>query len=362
MAELTLVVCSGANRKAPPGSRRGIVSVVRLDMAAVAVRVEAESREVPFPSFLAAAAGGDCVYVASELPKGDGRVSALRWSPAGFSVLNSASTAGNAAVHLCLDRQGKFLFAANYQADDTSGPVSVAAFALRPDGAIGDMTGSAAHAGRGPDALRQSRPHCHSVMISPDNRLLAAADLGTDSVYLYRFDAATGAIALARQVKLPPGCGPRHSVFHPSRPLLYVTGELDSTLMTVAYDPGNGNGQLAGTVAAIGRPPVRRNYPSGIAISPDGHYLLVANRGADTVAVFWIDPSTGLPQLRGETGCGGTFPRALRFDGAARHLAVANQKSGSIAIFGWDFAKGALTEKPLMRVKMQTPLDMIFVE
>jgi 6-phosphogluconolactonase len=97
-------------------------------------------------------------------------------------------------------------------------------------------------------------------------------------------------------------------------------------------------------------------------MTPDGHYVLVANRGADMISVFWIDPESGRPTLRSEVACGGRFPRAIRFDPSARYLAVANQKSDDISIFGWDFTKGVLSGKPLIKIDLQTPLDMIFAD
>jgi 6-phosphogluconolactonase len=224
------------------------------------------------------------------------------------------------------------------------------------------MIGSANHTGHGADPERQSRPHCHCVAISPDNRTLAAVDLGTDSVYFYSFDAAIGAITLATQLKLPPGSGPRHAAFHPSKPLLYVTGELDSTLMTVSIDTVSMEAHLVESIDATGRDVKARNYPSGIALSPDGHYLLIANRGADTIAVFWIDPETGFPHLRNEVTCGGRFPRAIRFDTSARYLAVGNQKSDDVSIFGWDFSTGRLTDKPIVKIDIPLPLDAEFID
>ena len=362
MPELKLAAIAGANSKAKKPN--GFTALYGLDPAAGRVQQIVTSEAAPSPSFLAWSEDRSMLYVASELEKGDGRVTGLSVNNDTLIAGNHVATGGNGAVHLCLDRQGQYLFAANYQSDDATGPISVAVFALNRDGSLGAMTSSAIHTGHGKSPSRQSRPHCHSVMISPDNRILAAADLGTDSLYLYRFDATAGTISLAKQLKLPPGTGPRHSVFHPSRPLLYLTGEMNSTLMTIVVDSAAGDGSLIESVAATGwkpKSPRKPNYPSGIAISPDGHYVLAANRNADLVTVYWVDPETGVAKRKHEVPCGGEFPRAIRFDPAARYLAVANQNSGDISVFGWDFAEGVLTEKPLVRFAIPTPLDMVFM-
>ena len=105
-----------------------------------------------------------------------------------------------------------------------------------------------------------------------------------------------------------------------------------------------------------------RNYPSGLTISPDGHYLMLANRGADTIATFWIDPETGMARLRDEVPCGGTFPRAIRLDRSGRTLAVANQRSGNVVLFERDFGTGRLARPPNGEVALPAAMDVIFID
>lgn len=310
---------------------------------------------VPAPSFHVRSRG-NVVYTASE-DGGEGRVS-LNDPLGGVQTL---PTGGQGAVHLALDRTGAYLAVANYRAEPRGQDLSLAVFPMKGH-RLGDMVASARHEGSGPDRSRQASPHTHCVMFSPDNRLLAAVDLGTDGLWLYRFDPATGAIALAREVRLPPGSGPRHGVFHPSLPFVYVCGELDSTLMTLRYDSAAGTAELIDTDAATAAAHVGRNYPSGIAISPDGHYLMLANRGADTIATFWIDPETGMARLRDEVPCGGAFPRAIRLEKTGRLLAVANQKSGNVVLFERDFGTGRLTRLAGGEVDLPAAMDVVFLD
>jgi 6-phosphogluconolactonase len=362
MTKVQIAICAGAGKDSAGVKRNGAIHLYAADLAAGTFDEVAVSEAVDHPSYLARSQRRSALYVAGELPVGDGAVTAVHLAENKLLALGHRPTGGNGAVHLCLDRTESFLFAANYQAGDDSGPVSVAVFSLGADATPGAMTDSARHTGHGADPERQSRPHCHCVVISPDNRTLAAVDLGTDSVYFYSFDAAKGAITLATQLKLPPGSGPRHAAFHPSKPLLYVTGELNSKLMTLWIDIVSMEARLADSVDTTGMDVKARNYPSGIAISPDGHYLLAANRGADTIAVFWIDPESGVARLRHEVACGGKFPRAIRFDATARYLAVANQRSGGVSIFGWDFSTSRLTDKPIVKIDIPRPLDAEFID
>lgn len=311
---------------------------------------------VPSPSFNAVSRKR-ILFTTSENAD-EGRISLAD----GFLGKSSQGTGGQGAVHAAIDAGDRFIAVANYRAEKQGQDLSVAIFPFDQKGNLGDMTGLARHEGSGPDLSRQSSPHTHCVMFSPDNRLLVAVDLGTDGLWLYRFDQETGAIRLAREIKLPSGSGPRHCVFHPAKPLLYVCGELDSTLMTLRYDSQAGTAELVDTDAATRAAPAGRNYPSGIAVSPDGHYLMLANRGADTIATFWIDPETGMARLRDEIPCGGTFPRAIRLDGTGRILAVANQRSGNVALFERDFASGRLTPLPNGTFELPAAMDVVFLD
>lgn len=320
--------------------------------------VKLASANVPrSPSFSAFVGGRNLLFTTSE-DEGEGRISLNDRG----SEPSSRLTGGQGAVHAAVDRSGRFVAVANYRATALADDLSVAVFPFGEDGRLGERVASARHEGSGPDKSRQASPHNHCVMFSPDNRLLAAVDLGTDGLWLYHFDQVTGAIQRAGEVKLPPGCGPRHCVFHPSRPFVYVCGELDSTLLSLRYDSGAGTADIIDSDPATGMEHQGRNYPSGLAISPDGHYLMLANRGADTIATFWIDPETGMARLRDEVPCGGTFPRAIRLDRSGRTLAVANQKSGNVVLFARDFATGKLTPMPHGEVELPAALDVIFID
>ncbi|MCV3766991.1 lactonase family protein [Rhizobium sp. TRM95796] len=344
--ESHLLICCAA-----PGA--GALAIHRLGGATT------EFSAAPNPSFLAASSKTRTIYVASERPEGPGLATALRFENKTFAALRSQSTGGHAAVHLCLDRTERFLFVANYQAMPASGDASLAVFALTDSGDLADAIARFTHRGSGPDHARQESPHCHSVAISPDNRRLVAADLGADRLFTYRFDSRAGRLTVEGETETRAGAGPRHAVFHPNGRMLYVTGELDSTVLALSV---NDEGlRLAASLPATHRKPKSRNYPSGVLVTPDGHHLLVANRGADTIAVFWIDPQSGLPTLKAEYECGGGFPRAIRFDRAARRLAVANQKIDAVALFDWDFAEGKLSAEPTAVIPVKAPLDMLFV-
>ena len=206
MTKIQLAIASGTGKDHAARRRTGSVSLIEIDIPAGSPRQIGSFDSIDHPSYLAWSARHSALFVAGERPDIDGLVTALALGKGDFSAIGERQTGGNGAVHLCLDRTGSHLFAANYQDSDPAEQVSVAVFPILADGRLGQISGSASHHGHGKDPGRQNRPHCHGVAISPDNRLLAAVDLGTDSVYLYRFDATTGTIALATQLTLPAGC------------------------------------------------------------------------------------------------------------------------------------------------------------
>lgn len=89
---------------------------------------------------------------------------------------------------------------------------SVAALPVRKDGSLGEASTFVQHAGSSVDLARQTGPHAHCIVVSPDNQRAFAADLGLDQIVSYRLKGSTAKLTPNRQpfVRTPPGPGPRH--------------------------------------------------------------------------------------------------------------------------------------------------------
>ena len=282
------------------------------------------------PSYLAWHPDGVHLYAAGE--ESDGRVWALRLAATGrgLGVLGSAATGGAHPCHLAVDPSGRVLLTANY----TSG--SVAVHRLRPDGRISELTQLVQHQGSGPHAQRQAGPHAHMVYVA-DETLVLVVDLGADLIAAYRLDPAAGRLAALSSSTLPAGFGPRHLVALPDDRLA-VAGELTGEIALLGLDRRSGRATVLDVRPAsdVTESPAA---PSGIGRTADGRFVVMANRGPDTVASFAVRGER-LARVDGMPG-GGENPRDLTV--LDDRVYVANQESDSITVLRLDPETGALS-------------------
>src|SRR5262249_47726489 len=148
-----------------------------------------------------------------------------------LTLLNTRTTDGKSAAHLAVDPSGRMLVVANY------GSGTVATYSVGSGGRIGPPVPFFPQTGPpGPNPQRQSEAHPHSVVFSPDGRFAFICDLGLDRVFVYRVDPAHATLTPVSFATVPPGSGPRHSVFSPDARSYYVVDEIGGTVSSFAYD------------------------------------------------------------------------------------------------------------------------------
>jgi len=292
------------------------------------------------PSYLCVAADGKHLYATDENEVG-GAVGAYAFEPATgqLAYLNSQSSQGTCPCYVALDKTGKWVFVANY----CSG--NLTALPVNTDGSLAPAAQTIQHFGKGPDTARQSSAHVHSTIFSPDEKFLLTADLGTDKENVYAFHPGQNlplTEALDSFVSLKPGTGPRHIVFHPSRPWLYIIGELTGTVDIFQFD--SVSGKLTHMQRVRTTPDSFKGFAGSadIHIRADGKYLYASNRGdANTLAVFAVGKD-GKLQNRQYISVMGKHPRNFVIDPSSRFLLVANRDTDNIVIFSIDPASGQL--------------------
>ncbi len=237
------------------------------------------------------------------------------------------------AAYLSLDRSGVFLFGVSYG----NGRLNV--YRLDENGLPGKAVAT----------VDEGKKEAHCVLISPDNKFLYIPYVKSNLALLqYRFDVSTGAVTPLdpHNANPPQGTGPRHLVYHPTLPMVYFTNEQGIGLSSYQRSP---NGQLAlrqdiailpegmskeglsasdleitpdgkfifaglrghrqdfdriaryrvredGQAELLGLTPADR-IPWGLALSPDGRYLLVSAYTGATLTAYRITTAGGLEKV-----------------------------------------------------------------
>lgn len=232
--------------------------------------------------------------------------------------------AENGYSYLSLDRRNRFLLGSNY------GEGIVDVYSLGNAGIPESRVAT----------LSEGRKNAHCVLLTPDNRFAYIPYVkDTNALFQYSFDEDTGALSPLDPLNAnpPEGTGPRHLAYHPNLPILYFSNEqhLGVSVYDRAEDgpltlkqvcdiegfdvPEDGvsssdiviteDGRFLfagirghkhdfdfisryevledGKIKHLGLTPADK-IPWGLALSPDGKYLLATGFGAGTLMAFQI--------------------------------------------------------------------------
>lgn len=350
------VYASTYNSRSSPG-----IYALRFDTATGKLKPMALAVATLRSSFLAVHPNHRVLYTVNEVSNVNGvpggGISAFAIDPAKGELrqLNIVNSGGAGPTHLSVDKTGKALVVANYAGG------SVAVVPIGPDGSLKKATTVIQHSGSSVNKDRQEGPHAHCVVISPDNRFVLAADLGTDQIFTYRLSTLKPSLTPAATpfIKAAPGAGPRHIAFHPNGRFVYVINELASTVAVYAYTPLTGALHELQTISTLPEDFKGTNTAAEVAVSASGKFLYASNRGHDSIAVFSIDAKTGKLATVQTVPTQGKTPRNFAIDPTGAYLLAANQDSSNIAVFKIDPESGQLTAGDV--VEAPTPVSLVFV-
>ncbi|MCF4700208.1 lactonase family protein [Acinetobacter baumannii] len=294
------------------------------------------------PSWVVKSKDGRFAYTTNE--ENEGAVTALSVQNGKVEVLNTVNSHGGHPTHASISLDGKFLFVSNYSAFD-KGRGGVAVLPILPNGHLGEMVQNIVFAeGSGHVKGRQDSGHAHSTTFSPDGKYLYASDLGNDKVYAFRYNPSKPQPLEAdksRDVSFKHGSGPRHMVFSPNGKQAYITAEMRSEIVTFNVQDGHLKKVAELKLVHEDKTPEFKSA-SGIILSPNGKYVIAANRGADNkLLVFKIQQNglLGQPQVYKANGI---EPRAFSFDESGKYLYVTNVYSNNISLFRFDTKNGRI--------------------
>jgi len=215
-----------------------------------------------------------------------------------------------------------------------------------------------------PASGRLTRVHTTSGVVNPSylaldprHRYLYAVDeveesdgQPTGGVSAFAVDSASGALTfLNRQPS--HGTAPCHVSVDRTGRFVLVANYGSGSVAMYPIEDGGGLGAASDVVQHVGSSvnPERQQGPHAhsINLDPDNHFALVCDLGMDKIMVYRLDLAHGKlvpndpPSAAAKPGAG---PRHLAFHPNARNAYVINEIASTLTAFAWDGARGALRE------------------
>ncbi|WP_240732490.1 lactonase family protein [Flavobacterium alkalisoli] len=312
------------------------------------------SEDVINPSYVTVSGDNKFLYSVNENGE-ESTVSSFKYNAATgkIELINKKDSKGADPCYIIND--DKHVIVANYSGG------TIAVFGKDKHGGITKAKQVIKHNGSSINKQRQESAHVHMVYFSPDKKYVFANDLGTDKIYVYKYDKDTddedNILILANTIDVKGGSGPRHLVFSPNGVFFYVLQELDGTLTSYSYVKGKVEKVQETTIVANGF--TGQTGAADIHISHDGKYLYATNRGdANTITVFKVHANGRINQVQQIT-TEGQGPRNFAFGPKENYLLVANQISNDIIFFKRDKTTGLLTDTGKC-IELCSPVCLVF--
>lgn len=199
--------------------------------------------------------------------------------------LSHATSNGRSYTHLCLDPNKDYVYGANYHAGTT------VAYKIE-DHIITQKTDVVYHRGMGADLFgRQTMPHVHYVGITPEKKYVYSVDLGSDKVVMYNYEEGKLTENPSATIHVVPGSGPRHMIFSKDGKHAYLLNEIANNIMV--FDAGADGCVLAQKISCLPYGFKGMNSAAAIRLSDDGRYLMISNRGHNSIALFKVSMISG---------------------------------------------------------------------
>ncbi|MCU4155571.1 lactonase family protein [Carboxylicivirga sp. A043] len=289
--------------------------------------------ETENPSFLSFAHHQKYLLAVGEVDvEGTGTVESYQVVDKGLKRLSSSISGGAHPCHLSVNETGDVLMA-NYSGGN------VGWVKIDEQGVLSDLLYTAQHHGSSITS-RQAAPHAHSIWFM-DKSHAVAVDLGIDQLLFYQLN--DNQLLQTDSLMLEAGAGPRHLAIHPNKEVLYVINELNSTVSVVAK--AEGDWKLLSSISTLPDDYSNDSYCADIHISNDGRFLYASNRGHNSIAIYQIEEEGKNLKLIGHESVNGDWPRNFALTPDEHFLVVANQRSNNLVVFKRDEASGLLSFK-----------------
>jgi 6-phosphogluconolactonase (cycloisomerase 2 family) len=177
--------------------------------------------------------------------------------------------------------------------------------------------------------------------------MLVVCDKGMDKVYTYRIDRENGKLVYLNAWSAPEvACFPRYAAFHPTKNVLYVNNENFAQLNAFHYDEETGALERFHKVYLLPEDPgMVDGKPVGaqdILVHPNGRTLYCTLCGLNLIVVCRLDED-GVPTPVQQIQSRGNLPRGIALSPDGRFLLSGNMVSGDVTVFAAD-EDGRLTD------------------
>lgn len=242
------------------------------------------------------------------------------------------------AVHICVSPDGGFVLSGHNL--PTSG---ITVNSINSDGTLGPAVSQ-------PHALDYG-PYPHQVMMMPSGRTTILVDRGNaakgdkpedpGALRLFRFNNGVHERLDVIAPNGGRGFGVRHLDFHPTKPWVYVSLELQSHLnmFRMAGDSLEPQAAYVRDLLADRANVKPRQLAGTVHVHPSGKFVYFANRadwttdyegkkvfngGENSIAVFAIDQQTGEPTLIQHANTNSYHVRTFSFDPSGKMMVAAS--------------------------------------
>jgi 6-phosphogluconolactonase (cycloisomerase 2 family) len=353
------------------------------------LNIAGDAKDVVNPAFSRFHPRLNVMYTCTEDIEENGIIIAYEIGSEGSMIeIGRVDAGGTSTCYLTLDRDEKNLLAVNYWdstivtiplSTETGNFTGGVLSKYDPKGgkalvATAKKNGGVNHSNNDEStiAARQADPHSHAIVLDPYVGCIAYVPcLGKDLVREFFYDVKRGTIQEELNF-LPSGLatghpdGPRYLAFHPKYNIMYVVNELSSSVAVFSINKalireineaarngeslerykGKSTFTLIQSVPTIpGAFPKKMNTCGRICLHKSGRFVLVSNRGHQSMAILKVKDhgknrgllsSVGFFHTRGET------PRHFKFDDSGQYLIVANQDTDNISVFNFNQSSGEI--------------------
>ncbi len=298
--------------------------------------------EIDNPSYIAFDPSVTMLYAVSEGENDESSaLNAFAVAPedGSLSLISRHPTHGAAPCYVKVT--GEYVFTANYLGG------SITLFPIAEDGS----TGEAIHVERFVE--EGDVAHLHGVFEGGDGRLLAT-DLGLDKMYEFvpvKMDEGEVDLQLFSTTSFAEGFGPRHLAR--SKEHIYVLGELSGEVAVMERKDDEWR-----CIQTIPSDSVGGGGCADIHLSPDERFLYASNRlKEDGISTFSVGEDGTLTKI--DYTHTGVHPRNFTLTPDGRWLLCANRDSDNIQIFERDIQTGLLTNTG-REVKLSMPVCLVW--